>query len=91
MGRYGGLVGFLEEPLQKAKPGTAWEHIRMAMQSLADFYPRTSEMGLNVAKKGILSEKGKSKVVLRLFELPNATRIPDIGMPICYWDAGLLA
>lgn len=90
-GKYGGFIGFIEEPVLKVRPVTASEHFQTAMRGLIDFYSRTSEMGLNITKKALLYEKGRSNIILRLFELPASTGIPEIGIPICYWDAGLIA
>ncbi|MFX0195547.1 MAG: V4R domain-containing protein [Candidatus Hodarchaeota archaeon] len=90
-GKYGGFIGFIEEPVLKIRPMTASEHFQTAMRGLMDFYSRTSEMGLNITKKALIYEKGRSNIILRLFELPASTGIPEIGIPICYWDAGLIA
>jgi len=91
VGKYGGFIGFIEEPILKARPVVASEHFQTAMQGLVNFYSRTSEMGLNICKKALLYEKSQNEVILRLFELPTSTGIPDIGIPTCYWDAGLIA
>jgi len=90
-GKYGGFIGFFEEPLLKARSVTIWEHFQTAMRAIVDFYSRTSDIGLNITKKAVLYEKSRNVAILRLFELPAATGVPDIGIPTCYLDAGLIA
>ncbi|MFQ6125645.1 MAG: V4R domain-containing protein [Candidatus Heimdallarchaeota archaeon] len=90
-GKYGGFIGFFEEPHLKARSVTVWEHFQTALRGLVDFYSRTSDIGLNITKKAVLYGKSSSVAILRLFELPAATGVPDIGIPTCYLDAGLIA
>jgi len=90
-GKYGSFIGLFEDPIQKARSVTAWEHFQSAMRELVDFYSRTSDIGLNITKKAVLYEKSRNVVILRLLELPAATGVPDIGIPICHLDAGLIA